>query len=188
MNMETEARAPAVTLNQIHWNTSDLLEVPPVTLVTEIEPSVLRQRLATFVDGRHANDVLYRAVVAMRSHFGLEPHAYVVVFPALRLELPVDLRPLSDQPENFVGIVKAPRGTSEEVFDLAELHGRVADELSGLPREAIISVLKEMSEDGQEFLIHDQCDPSDRFAHTFASGKYWHNYRYIASELPGMDA
>ncbi len=185
--MKIDARAPAVTLDQIHWNTSDLLEVPPVMLVTELEPSELRQRLAIFVDGRHVNDVLYRAVVAMRARYGLEPYAYVVVFPAFRVEIPIDLRPLSDQPDSFVGIVKAPRSTSEEVFDLAELHGRVADELSALPREAIIGVLKEMSEDGQEFMIHDQCDPSDRFAHTFAEGKYWHNYRYIASELPELE-
>jgi hypothetical protein len=182
--MDTDLQPQAVTLNQIHWNTTDLLEVPPVLLVTEIEQSVFRQRLATFVDGRHVNSVLYRSVAAIRSHFALEPYAYVVVFPAHRLELPIDLRALSDKPHHFVGIVKTPRGTSDEVFDLAELHGRVADELAGLPREAVIGTLKELSEDGQEFLIHDRCDPSDRFAHTFREGQYWHNYRYIASELP----
>ena len=172
-----------MTANQIHWNTSELLEVPPVRLVTELDPSRLRQLLAAFVDGRQVTEVLQRSVHAIRANFATEPHAYVVVFPDHRLEVPIDLRAISDEPGSYAGIVKEPRSTNELVFDLAEVQGTVADQMVGMPREYTISAMKSLSELGDTFLLHDICDSSDRFAHVFDDGAYHHSYRYVSAHL-----
>jgi hypothetical protein len=147
----------------------------------------IRQKLAEFVDGRRVNEALHRAVSAIRINFAAEPNAYVVVFPAERLEIPIDLRELSDEPGALVGIVKEPRSTLELMFDLVELQGVLADQIKGMPREFAITAMKSLSEDGQSFAIHDQCDPGDQFAHVFDSGTYHHNYRYVSASLPGTE-
>jgi hypothetical protein len=176
--------AEPVTLNQVHWNTNDLLDVPPVLLVTEYEPVRIREILAGFIDGRHANDALYRAVTAIRREYELQPFAYVVVFPDEQFEIPIDLREISDRSSGLAGFVKEPRGTHEVVFDYAELQGPLADHLSGVSRGEAISIMKQMSADGQEFTLSDRCAPDERFAHRFSDGAYRHNYRYVASTLP----
>lgn len=185
--MTDDLETPTVTTNEIHWSTSDLLDVPPVRLVTELDPMELRQRLAAFVDGRHVNDLLYRSVVAIRSSYGGQPGAYVVVFPDQRLELPIDLREVSDEPGRLIGIVKDPRATYEMIFDLAELQGVLADQMAGMPREAAIGAMKSLSETAQSFTVHDRCDHDERFAHEFSDGTYHHNYRYVSSRLPGVE-
>ena len=179
--------SPHVTVNQVHWNATALLEVPPVMLVTEYEPVRVRQMLATFVDGRHVNDVLYRAVLAIRREYELEPYAYVVVFPSEGFEIPIDLRAISDDPAHLAGFVKEPRGTGEVVFDYAQLHGKIADELPRLSREQAVGAMKVFSADGQEFTLHDRCSHDERFAHVFFDGSYHHNYRYVATRLPEVE-
>lgn len=179
---------PPVTTNQVHWNATQLLDVPPVLLVTEYEPLRIRQLLATFVDGRHVNDALYRAVIAIRNEYELEPHAYVVVFPQAGFELPIDLRGVSDDQTRLAGFVKEPRGTREVVFDYPELQGPVADQLSGVSREVAVSAVKQLSADGQEFTLSDRCCADERFAHVFSDGTYHHNYRYVATMIPEIGA
>ncbi|MFW5741696.1 MAG: hypothetical protein ACOC2D_00345 [Spirochaetota bacterium] len=179
-----EFDTPQVSLNQVHWHTSDLLDVPPVLLVTEYEPVRVRQILATFIDGRHVNDALYRAINAIRREYELEPYAYIVVFPDEGFEIPIDLRDIGDRPGGLAGFVKEPRGTREVVFDFASLQGDLADHLSGVSREEAVAIMKKMSADGQEFTLHDRCAHDERFAHTFEDGVYRHNYRYVAATLP----
>lgn len=179
-----DLETPSVSLNQVHWHTSDLLDVAPVLLVTEYEPVRIRQILANFIDGRHVNDALYRAVTAIRREHELEPYAYIVVFPQEGFEIPIDLRDISDRAGSLAGFVKEPRGTREVVFDFASLQGGLADHLSGVSREEAITIMKKMSGDGQEFTLHDQCAHDERFAHNFDDGTYRHNYRYVAATLP----
>lgn len=181
---ESELVTEAVSLNQVHWHTSDLLDIPPVLLVTEYEPVRIRQLLATFIDGRHVNDALYRAVNAIRRECELEPYAYVVVFPDEGFEIPIDLREISDRSPGLAGFVKEPRGVTEVVFDYTELQGPLADHLTGVSRSEAIAIMKQMSADGQEFSLSDRCAHDERFAHTFFNGHYRHNYRYVASALP----
>ena len=178
---------PGVTMNQVHWNATDLLEVPPVLLVTEYEPLRIRQMIATFIDGRHVNDALYRAVVAIRREHRLTPHAYVVAFPQEGFEIPIDLRPVTDGPARLAGFVKEPRGLREVVFDYAELEGSLADQLRHLSRGEAVAVMKQLSSDGQEFTLSDRCAHDERFAHTFVNGAYRHNYRYVSSMLPEVE-
>lgn len=176
-----------VTTNHVHFHATDLLEVPPVLLVTEYEPVRIRQLLATHVDGRHVNDALYRAVLAIRRETGLEPYAYVVVFPQEGFEIPIDLRRVSDDASRLAGFVKEPRRTSEVVFDCAELQGPVADSICNLSRDEALAAIKALSADGQEFVLHDRCSPDERFAHVFEDGAYHHNYRYVATSLPEVE-
>lgn len=173
-----------VTINHVHWHATVLLDVPPVQLATEYEPSRIRQRIATYIDGRLINDALYRAVIAIRHEFGLEPYAYVVVFPQEGFEIPIDLRAISDDPARLVGFVKEPRGMREVVFDYAQLDGKVADSLAGASRDQSLSVMKQLSSDGQEFTLDDRCSHDERFAHRFEDGAYYHNFRYVATRLP----
>ena len=184
MNETHDLETPAVSLNQVHWHTSELLDVPPGLLVTEYEPGRIRQLLATFIDGRHVNDALYRAVAAIRREYELEPHAYIVVFPEEGFEIPIDLRDISDGAGGLAGFVKEPRGAREVVFDFASLQGGLADHLSNVSRDEAIAIMKKMSADGQEFTLPDRCSHDERFAHSFDDGVYRHNYRYVASMLP----
>ncbi len=178
---------PGVTMNQVHWHATDLLDVPPVLLVTEYEPVRIRQMIATYIDGRHVNDALYRAVLAIRRDHGLEPHAYVVAFPREGFEVPIDVRPITDEPSRLAGFVKEPRGQREVVFDYAELEGSLADELRTLSREEAVSVMRHLSSDGQVFKLSDRCAHDERFAHTFINGVYRHNYHYVSSLLPEVE-
>lgn len=178
---------PGVTTNQVHWSATDLLDVPPVLLVTEYEPVRIRQLIATYIDGRHINDALYRAVIALRREYALEPHAYVVVFPHEGFEIPIDLRDVTDDPSRLVGFVKEPRGIGEVVFDYAELEGALADRLRSFSREDAVAIMKHMSADGQAFTVSDRCAHDERFAHTFVNGSYHHNYRYVSSLLPEVE-
>ena len=108
-----EARAEPLTWTQIHWRGNDILDVPPILLVTEMSVLQFRQAMARYMDGRHVNDALYRAVLAIRSEHELEPYPYVVGFPAVAFELPIDVREIADDPNRFVGLVKMPRGIRE---------------------------------------------------------------------------
>ncbi|MFW5777213.1 MAG: hypothetical protein ACOCZB_08010 [Spirochaetota bacterium] len=179
-----DLETPSVSLNQVHWHTSDLLDVSPVLLVTEYEPTRIRQILATFIDGRHVNDALYRAVTAIRREYELEPYAYVVVFPEEGFEIPIDLRDINDRAGGLAGFVKEPRGMREVVFDFPSLQGGLADHLSAVSRDEALAIMKRMSADGQEFTLYDRCAHDERFAHTFDDGVYRHNYRYVAAALP----
>jgi len=172
---------PGVTTNQVHWHTTDLLEVASVLLVSEYEPVRIRQLMANHLDGRQVNDAFTRAVLAIRDVHELEPYAYVVVFPDEGFELPIDLRPITDDASRLAGFVKEPRGSSDVVFDCAQLQGVLADQLCAMPRSQAVSALKTLSSDGQEFLLHDRCSPDARFAHVFIDGAYHHNYRYVAA-------
>jgi ABC-type transport system substrate-binding protein len=184
----SDSYSPApVTLNHLHWHTNDLLEVPPVLLSTEMSAVRLRQALATYIDGRHVNDALYRAVLALRREFSLRPYAYVVTFPHEGFEIPIDLRPIAGDPGRLAGIVKEPRSVRDVPFDYAEIEGNLADHLAKLTREEAVQVLKQMSSDGQEFTISDRCSDDERFAHHFIEGAYRHNYRYVASLLPEVE-
>jgi hypothetical protein len=176
-----------VTWNHLHWHTNDLLEVPPVLLTTELSAMRMRQALAGFIDGRHVNDALYRAVLAMRREYSLQPYAYVVAFPEEGFEIPIDLRLIQEDQARLAGIVKEPRGVRDVPFEYVELEGRIADHLRGVSREEAIQVLKQMSSDGQEFSISDTCSHDTRFAHHFADGSYRHNYRYVATLLPEVE-
>ena len=178
---------PPVSTNHVHFHATRLLDVPPVQLVTEYEPSRIRQRIALHIDGRVINDALYRAVIAIRREFDLEPHAYVVVFPQEGFEIPIDLRAISDDPARLVGFVKEPRGTREVVFDFTQLEGKLADSLAGASRDQSIAVMKQLSSDGQEFTLDDRCSHDERFAHRFEDGAYQHNYRYVATMLPEVE-
>lgn len=187
MDASSHHEPPGVTLNQVHWHASQLLDVPPVSVVTEYEPIRLRQQLAGYVDGRHVNDALYRSIVAIRREFELQPYAYVVVFPQEAFEIPIDLRAVTDHPERLVAFVKEPRGTREVVFDFAQLQGKLADGVSALSRDEAVATLKRLSADGQEFVVSDRCCDDERFAHVFEDGSYRHNYRYVATLLPEVE-
>ncbi|TVQ28218.1 MAG: hypothetical protein EA382_02245 [Spirochaetaceae bacterium] len=175
---------PAISHDRVLATTTDLLSMPPVSIVTELGTDQLRALIATFVDRRHTNDVLYRSITAIRTQYALAPGAYVVEFPRERFELPVDLREIDDRPGLFVALVKTPRGVDEVTFDLAEVAGPLADHLRTLSREDALRAMREMSGDGQEFLLHDRCDPDDRFAHRFEDGVYSHTYRIATAALP----
>lgn len=174
-----------MTMNQVHWNATELLEVPPVLLVTEYEPVRIRQELATFLEGQRVNDALSQAVLAIRNEHEFDPYAYVVVFPDAGLEIPIDLREISDDPARLAGFVKEPRATTDVVFEYTELRGTIADQLTSVSREEAITGLKELSSGGQEFLVSDRCCHDERFAHQFSDGRYHHRYRYVAARLPG---
>ena len=183
----TDLPTPGVTMNQVHWNATDLLDVPPVLLVTEYEPVRIRQMIARYIDGRHANDALYRAVLAIRREHRLTPYAYVVAFPQEGFEVPIDIREVTDEPAQLAGFVKEPRGLREVVFDYTELEGSLADQLRHLSRSEAVAVMKQLSSDGQEFTLYDRCAHDERFAHTFQNGAYHHNYRYVSSMLPAEE-
>jgi len=186
--MEHDTQRPdTVTWDYLHWRTNDLLEVPPVLLVTEFTTAEIRMRLAEFVDGRHVNDVLYRAVMALRKEHALEPSAYVVAFPQESLEVPIDLRQIAGEPARLAGIVKRPRSMRDVPFDLAQLKGEIADHIRNVSRSEAIQILKHLSSDGQEYDILDSCDSDHRFGHTFHAGTYLHRYRYVASLLPEVE-
>ena len=175
-----------VTTNHVHWSSTRLLEVPPVLLVTEYEPVRIREDLATFLDGRHVNDALSQAVTAIRKEYELEPHAYVVVFPHEALEIPIDLR-------RDLGRLVAPCRASSRSLAVPQkscsstpsFAGPSRTQLVSVSREEAINGLKQLSSDGQEFLLSDRCCGDERFAHQFNDGRYHHNYRYVAAELPG---
>jgi len=120
-------------------------------------------------------------VLAIQNEHGLEPFAYVVVFPDDGFEIPIDLRRITDDASRLAGFVKEPRGSREVVFDCAQLHGVLADQLCAMPRSQAVSALKTLSSDGQEFVLHDRCSTDPRFAHVFIDGAYHHNYRYVAA-------
>lgn len=182
MNQSThDLQTPGITMNQLHWRASDLLEVPPVLLVTEYEPVRLRQQLAAFVDGRDVNDALYHAVLAIKREYELEPHAYVVVFPQDGFEIPVDLREITDESSRLAGFLYPPRGSREVVFDYTQLDGGLADQLRTFSRDEALASMKQLSADGQEFTLYDRCTNDERFAHRFEDGTYRHNYRYVAA-------
>lgn len=176
-----------VTVNQIHWRATTLLAVPPVELVSEIAPMDLRKLFARYIDGRHVNDALYRGVQAIRREFRLQPNAYVVLFPNLQLEIPLDLREVSDDPGRFAGFIYEPRATTEVPFDYAEINPRLADAIARRSREEAISAIKELSADGQEFTLSDSCAQHPAFSHHFEDGRYWHGYHYVAATVPEIE-
>ncbi|MFW5742038.1 MAG: hypothetical protein ACOC3H_01960 [bacterium] len=172
---------PGVTMNQIHWRTSELLEVPPVLVVTEYEPVALRRRFAALIDGSRTNDALHRTILAIDREFKLEPHAYVVVLPEFGVEIPIDLRDITDDATRLAAIVYEPRATREVIFEYTQLEGVIADQLASLSRDEAVAAMKRLSADGQEFTLFDRCVHDERFAHTFEDGVYRHNYRYVSA-------
>ena len=184
---QDDSHAPAaasMTSGQVHWRTSRLLEVPPVLLVTECDPLNFRKAMASFIDGRHANDALYRSILAIRREFGLEPHPYVVALPQHGLELPIDLQAISDEPDHFVGIVSPPRSINEAPFLLPQFGDEKADQVLTRRRSYAIQVLKDMSRGGPAISIKDIGDRDSRFMHTFTDGVYHHSYHYVAAYVP----
>ncbi|MCK4514905.1 MAG: hypothetical protein KAU31_06585 [Spirochaetaceae bacterium] len=155
---------PLITWDQVHWRTNQLLDVPPVLLVTECDPFEFRKAMARFIDGRHVNDALYRGVLAIRRESDLEPHPYVVAVPEHAAEIPVDLRAISEEEP--------------------QLDADLADHVHTCRREQAIQLLREMSRDGSEISISDIGDHDDRFFHSFVDGVYRHRYRYVATHVP----
>lgn len=184
---EAKIDARPVSWSLIHHRTHDLLEVPPVLLVTEVEPIAFRQRMAHFVDGRHVNDVLYRAILAIRRHHCLTPHAYVVAFPSERFELPIEIHPITGEATRLVAFVKTARSVDELPFELAELDVALANHLRHLSREQAITLLKSFTEDGTRVDLTDVCDSDLRFVHSFHDGVYLHSYRYVAATISELD-
>lgn len=174
----------SLTSDQVHWRTNRLLETPPVLLVTESDPLCFRKAMASFIDGRHVNDALYRSILAIRREFHLEPHPYVVAFPHHGVELPIDLREISDEPDRLVGIVSIPRSTNEVPFLLTQLDDDIPDHELIRRREYAIQILKDMSRTGPEISVRDIGDRDNRFMHTFSNGVYHHSYRYVAAYVP----
>ena len=175
-----------MTWDQVHWRTNQLLEVPPVLLVTECDPIEFRKRMADFVDGRHVNDALYRGVLAIRREFDLEPYPYVIALPAHGAEIPVDLQAISDEDSQFVGIVSLPRSIHEPPFLLTQFHSKLADLVNTQRREQAIGLLKDLSRDSSEITVSDIGDRDDRFFHSFVDGVYRHSYRYVAAHIPEL--
>ncbi|MBU8912864.1 MAG: hypothetical protein KOO61_02500 [Spirochaetales bacterium] len=176
--------AVSMTWDQVHWRTNQLFEVPPVLLVTECDPLEFRKTMACFIDGRHVNDALYRGVLAIRREFGLEPYPYVVALPEHAAEIPVDVRAVSGEESQLVGILSLPRSIREPPFLLPQLNIDAADLAHIRRREHAIQLLKDMSRDGSEISINDIGDRDDRFLHSFIDGMYRHSYRYVAAYVP----
>ena len=183
----------SLTSDQVHWRTNPLIEVPPVRLVTEMDPVALRTMLARFIDGRHINDVLYRAVLAIRKEYDLEPYPYVIAIRSGGVELPVDLMDVSDEPGQFVGVVLEPRSVHVPPFALPESIAERAHQASpgavdggGPHREQVFRLLKELSEEGEPVVIQDLCGHGERFVHQFADGCYHHSHRSIATTVPEL--
>jgi hypothetical protein len=172
-----------VTINQVHWRSTDLIEVSPVLLVSEFEPVQIRSLMARYIDGRQVNDALRAAIQALRADDGWEPGAYVVVFPDSGLEIPIDLRSISDREGQYAGFVLEPRGSSEVAFDCAGLTGKLADRLCNGPRDEAVAAMKAMSADGQAFVLADHSSHDEAFAHHFEDGRYWHAYHYVAATI-----
>ena len=173
-----------MTWDQIHWRTNELLDVPPGLLVTERDPFEYRKETARFIDGRHVNDALYRGVLAIRREFALEPYPYVIAFPEHAVEIPVDLRTISGEESQLVGILSLPRSIHEPPFLLTQFEGKMADLAQTRRREHSIRQLKDLSRDGSEVLLNDIGDRDDRFLHSFVDGVYRHSYRYVAVFVP----
>jgi hypothetical protein len=173
-----------MTSGQVHWRTSRLLEVPPVLLVTEGDPMNLRMALASFIDGSRANELLSRSVLAIRQEYDLAPHAYVVALPQFGLELPIDLRAISDEPDHLVGIVSPPRSISDTPFLLSQLDEGIAGKELRQRRSYAIQTLKDMSRNGPAISVTDIGDRDNLFVHTFTNGVYHHSYHYLAAHLP----
>lgn len=182
-----DVRSAPITWTQIHWRGNDLLEVPPVLLVTEIAVLQFRKVMARYMDGRHVNDALYRAVLAIRSEYELEPHPYVVGFPSLALELPIDIRAIADESDRFVGLVKMPRGIREPAFDVDDLDEALANHIRISQRSQSVQLLKTLTEDGSEIELNDSCETDGGFRHLFRDGSYEHSYRYVASMIPELE-
>lgn len=183
----------SLTSDQVHWRSNPLLEVPPVRLVTEMDPVALRTMLARYIDGRHINDVLYRAVLAIRKEYDLEPYPYVIAIRSGSVELPVDLMDVSDEPGQLVGVVLEPRSVHVAPFVLPESIAErlcpasqgAADE-AGPHREQALGLLKELSREGEPVVITDLCGHGERFFHQFADGCYHHSHRFIATTVPEL--
>ena len=156
-------------------------------LVTESNPLDFRKAMAAFIDGRHVNDALYRAVQGIRRDYELEPFPYVVAFPAHAVEFPIDLRPVMDEESQLVGIVTPPRSIHEPPFTLTQLDPKLAQAVHSARREHAIELLKSLSRDSSELILNDMGDHDDRFVHSFVDGQYWHSYRYIAADLSEID-
>lgn len=182
-----ESHPEPVTWAQIHWRGNDLLDVPPVLLVTELAVLQFRQAMARYIDGRYSNDVLYRAVLAIRREFNLEPHPYVVAFPFVALEIPIDIRAIADEPDQLVGLVKMPRGIREPAFDVDDLDEALANHVRVSQRSKSVQLLKSITEDGSEIGLNDSCEADGSFRHVFRDGTYEHSYRYVASMIPELE-
>ena len=190
--MESSHAFPSapVTSDQVDRRTSDLLEVPPIRLVSEFSPDQVRARLGLFLDEAHINDALSRAAQAIGEDSGFAAGAYVVVFPDLAMEIPIEVREISDAPGTHAGFVYEPRSANEIVFDLTELYDDLADNLANSPRAEAISTMKDLSADGQEFALTDECCDSGAFMHLFEDGEYSHSYRHVSAAPPqaGVDS
>jgi hypothetical protein len=143
--------------------------------------------MAAFIDGRHVNDALYRAVQGIRREFELEPFPYVVALPHHAVEFPIDLRPIMDEETKLVGVVSLPRSIHEPPFVLTQLDPKLAEHVHTSRREQAIELLKTMSKDSSEFMLNDVSDRDDRFVHSFVDGQYRHSYRYVVTELSEVD-
>jgi len=179
--------AQPLSWNQIHWRTSELLDVPPVLLVTECDPLEFRKAMAAFIDGRYVNDALYRGVQSIRRDYELEPFPYVIAFPQHGVEIPFDLRPIVDEATKLVGVLSLPRSIHEPPFVLTQLEPKLAEHVHTSRREQAIELLKTMSRDSSEFILSDVIDRDDRFVHSFLDGQYRHSYRYVTAELSEVE-
>jgi hypothetical protein len=173
-----------VTSDQVHWRFHELIEVPPVLLISRVEPVTFRMAMARHVDGRHVNDALYRAVQAIRREFSLEPYPYVVGFPGQSAEILIDLRIIADLDDQLAGIVSMPRSLHDLPFDPGVVSPELREHVAGIAREPVIQQLKDLSRSGDDLVLPDSADHDGRYTHCFSRGLYRHSYRYVTVVVP----
>lgn len=173
---------PGLSSHEVHWRYRTLIDVPPAYLVTRDDPMNFRVAMAAFVDGRNVNDVLYRAVLAIRTEYELDPFPYMVSLPELRAEFPVDIRPIDDEPGHVVGIVSEPR--SLHAVPWTSIPENIVPVVQGLSREPAIQSLKDLTRSGEEILLPDRADEGNRYHHRFLDGQYVHSYRSVVVFVP----
>jgi hypothetical protein len=164
-----------------------LLDVPPVSFITRGDPFQFRVKMARFVDGRNVNDILYRAMLAIRTECELEPRAYMVWLPELAAEIPIDIRPIVDEAGFYAGIVAPPRSLHEAPFNTRDADPEIARLVEGLSREPAIQILKNRTSDGGEITLPDLSEDGPRFCHVFRDGLYRHSYRTVATFVPEIN-
>lgn len=175
---------PTIRRAYLDWRCGDLLKVPPVEVVAHGEAIPFRQLLAQYIDGRHVNDALYRAVLAIRREYSLEPGSYVVVFVTQRFELPIDLRVLVDAP-GLVAIAYTPRRVGDLPVCLSSVDDELANRLRGRPRDEVIALLREVGA-ASPIDLPDRCG-GECFRHRFSADGYERTFRYVSTGIPELD-
>ncbi len=168
----------------LDWRCQDLLRVPPVDVMSYEGEIPFRQLAARFIDGRHVNDALFRAVVAIRREYSLAPGPYVVTYPNQGFEIPIDLRAVEGE-DVLAAIAYPPRSITGSPIDFSQLAEPMAARLRQMSRDEVVQALKEHAADG-ELELADACGGA-AFFHHFCGGTYRHSYRYVATGVPELE-